>query len=206
MSTISARIRKAIDHAELSYSELAARTGIPKSALQRYATGETEKIPAKYIESIAHATGVSPIYLMGWEKPASKIKKTHSYKKVPLLGEIACGEPIFADEQRTEYIIVDEDIDADYCLRCDGASMIGARIMDGDIVFIRCQDTVNNGEIAAVVIGDNATLKRVYYYPEDNKLVLSPENPRYAPFVYVGDELEQIRILGKAVAFQSCID
>lgn len=205
MSALSARIKKAIEHAGLSYSELSALTGIPKSALQRYATGETDKIPAKYIESIAHATRVSPIYLMGWERPAVP-RPQHRYKKIPLLGEIACGEPIFADEQRTEYIIADEDIDADYCLRCDGDSMIGARIMDGDIVFIRSQEMVNNGEIAAVIIGDNATLKRVYYYPQDNKLVLTPENPKYAPFVYVGDELEQIRILGKAVAFQSCIE
>lgn len=204
MSIISERIKKAISYAGLSYSELAEKTGISKSVLQRYATGETAKIPANYIERIAQATRVSPSYLMGWDKPAAK-KTQHLYKKIPLLGEIACGEPIFADEQHTEYVVADEELDADFCLRCDGDSMIGARIMDGDIVFIRSQEMVDNGEIAAVAVGDNATLKRVYYYPEDNKLILSPENPRYAPFVYVGDELDQIRILGKAVAFQSYI-
>jgi repressor LexA len=83
--------------------------------------------------------------------------------------------------------------------------MTGARIYDGDVVFIRMQSSVDNGEIAAVIIGDEATLKRVYYYPEEEKLVLSPENPRYAPLVYVGDELASVRILGKAVAFQSRI-
>ena len=81
--------------------------------------------------------------------------------------------------------------------------MINARINDGDIVFIRKQPMVENGEIAAVIIDNEATLKRVYYYPEDNKLILNPENPRYAPFVYVGEELQSVRILGKAVAFQS---
>ena len=81
--------------------------------------------------------------------------------------------------------------------------MINARIMDGDIVFIREQPMVNNGEIAAVIIDDEATLKRVYYYPEKQKLMLVPENTKYEPLVYIGEELEQIRILGLAVAFQS---
>ena len=70
---------------------------------------------------------------------------------------------------------------------------------------IRSQSSVNNGEVAAVIIGDEATLKRVYFYPEKNKLILSPENPRYAPLVYVGRELETVKIIGKAVAFQSVI-
>ena len=83
--------------------------------------------------------------------------------------------------------------------------MVGARIMDGDIVYIRSQSQVDNGEIAAVIIGDEATLKRVYFYPEEGKLVLSPENPRYAPLVYLRDELNSIKIIGKAVAFQSAI-
>ena len=83
--------------------------------------------------------------------------------------------------------------------------MIGARINDGDIIFIRSQSVVNNGEIAAVIINDEATLKRVYYYPKEEKLILSPENPRYAPLVYIGRELEQIKIIGKAIAFQSTI-
>ena len=81
--------------------------------------------------------------------------------------------------------------------------MIGARILDGDIVFCRQQDMVENGEIAVVLINDEATLKRVYYYPEKKKLVLQAENPKYEPFVYVGEELDEIRILGKAIAFQS---
>ena len=83
--------------------------------------------------------------------------------------------------------------------------MIGARIFDGDIVFIRSQSFVDNGEIAAVIINDEATLKRVYFYPEEEKLVLSPENPKYAPLVYVKRELEGIKIIGKAVAFQSTV-
>lgn len=81
--------------------------------------------------------------------------------------------------------------------------MINACIKDGDIVFIRSLPEVNNGEIAAVAIGDTATLKRVYYNLEKNQVTLQAENPAYPPLTYVGDELKEIRILGKAVAFQS---
>ena len=97
------------------------------------------------------------------------------------------------------------DINADFCLKAKGDSMIGARILDGDIVFIKEAPMVNNGEIAGVIIGDQATLKRVYYYPEKGKLILQAENPKYEPLVYIGEELNEIRILGKAVAFQSDI-
>ena len=81
--------------------------------------------------------------------------------------------------------------------------MIGARINDGDIVFCRSQSTVENGDVAVVIVGDEATLKRVYFYPEKKKLVLQSENPKYEPFVYVGEELADVHILGKAIAFQS---
>lgn len=124
-------------------------------------------------------------------------------QRVPLLGKIACGEPIYADEDRESYIEVGTDIKADFCLRARGDSMIGARIQDGDIVFIRNQPMVDNGEIAAVIIEDEATLKRVFFYREESKLILNPENSKYPPLVYIGEQLKNIRILGKAIAFQS---
>lgn len=126
-------------------------------------------------------------------------------KKIPMLGEIACGEPTYADESRESYVMSGTDIKADFCLQARGDSMINARIFDGDIVFIRKQEIVENGEIAAVIIGDEATLKRVYYYPDDAKLILVAENPKYAPLVFVNEELNDIKIMGKAIAFQSDI-
>lgn len=126
-------------------------------------------------------------------------------KKYPLLGSIACGQPIFADEDKETFISADIGVNADFCLRAKGDSMINARINDGDIVFIKEQSMVENGEIGAVIIEDEATLKRVYYYPEKSKLILSPENPAYEPLVYIGEELNEIRILGKAVFFMSLL-
>jgi repressor LexA len=122
-----------------------------------------------------------------------------------MLGDIACGEPIYAEEEHGVYATASLSLDADFCLRAKGDSMTGARIFDGDTVFIRAQEAVDNGEIAAVIINDEATLKRVYFYPEEGKLILSPENPRYAPLVYVKEELDHIKIIGKAVAFQSSV-
>ena len=124
-------------------------------------------------------------------------------KKFPLLGEIACGHPIFVNEDRESYILAGSNIKADFCLKARGDSMINARILDGDIVFIRQQPVVNDGEIAAVVIDDTATLKRVYYDREQNTIQLVAENPAYRPLIYQNDMLNEIQILGKAVAFQS---
>lgn len=123
--------------------------------------------------------------------------------RYPLLGDIACGEPIYADEHRESYIMAGTEIQADFCLRAKGDSMTGARILDGDIVFIRSASMVENGAIAAVIIGDEATLKRVYWYPEEKRLRLQAENPAYRTMEFIGPELDTVRILGRAVAFQS---
>jgi len=124
-------------------------------------------------------------------------------QKLPLLGIVACGKPIMANEDWESYVEVGTQINADFCLKVKGDSMINARINDGDIVFVRKQEMVINGEIAVVIIEDEATLKRVFYYPDSQKLVLQAENPKYEPLVYLGQELETIHILGKAIAFQS---
>ena len=124
-------------------------------------------------------------------------------KKFPMLGEIACGKPIYCDEDYETYIEASEDINADFCLTAKGDSMINARIFDGDIVFIREQPTVENGEIAAIVIDDSATLKRVYL--KSDKIILRPENPIYDDIIYEKEDMNMVRILGKAVAFQSSV-
>lgn len=154
-----------------------------------YLLGRTDKRNEFASKTIYEIPGISPI----------------ATRRVPMLGKVACGEPIYADEDRESYVMSGTDINADFCLTAQGDSMIGARILDGDIVFCRAQNMVDNGDIAVVLIGDDATLKRVYYYPEKKKLILQAENPKYEPFVYIGEELNEIRILGKAVAFQSDI-
>lgn len=124
-------------------------------------------------------------------------------KKVPLLGTIACGEPILAEENIESYVNMPEGVHGTFALKCKGDSMINARIFNGDIVYIRQQPNVENGEIAAVLIDNEATLKKVYQYP--NRLELRAENPTFAPLEYEGEAMNNIRILGKAVYFVSKI-
>ncbi len=121
-------------------------------------------------------------------------------RKVPLLGQTACGEPIFSPNLDDGYALIGEGFAADFALETKGDSMVGAGIHGGDIVYFKEQDMVDNGQIAAVFVDGEVTLKRVYYYREKNKLVLQPENPAYEPLVYTNEELDDIRIIGRAVA------
>ena len=123
-----------------------------------------------------------------------------------MIGKIACGEPIMCEQDYETCIETGSDIQADFCVTAQGDSMINARILDGDIVFVREQSIVENGEIAVIIVNDNeVTLKRFYYYPENQRVVLQAENPKYQPMVFEGEQLEHMRILGKAVAFNSRI-
>ena len=124
-------------------------------------------------------------------------------KRTPLLGEIACGEPIFCNEGRESYVEAATDVRADFCLKARGDSMIGARILDGDVVFIQRDVELVSGQIYAVAIDDEATLKRVYYDEAAQVLQLLSENPKYPPMIYSGERLAHVHVLGKAIAFQS---
>lgn len=135
--------------------------------------------------------------------PSNIMPPPHTVK-VPRLGVIACGTPILAEENIETYDSVPEYVQCDYTLICKGDSMINARIYDGDIVCIRQQAQVEDGEIAAVLVGDDeATLKRVRYYPDH--IILEPENPMYKPLVFWDEQMNDIRIIGKATHFISAV-
>ena len=199
--TTGKRIKQLREKMGLTQENVAKRIGVATQTIFKYEKEIVTNIPLENIQKLADIFGISPAELMGWNNSFDLIPVR--LRNLPLIGDIACGKPITAEQSYDGYTTADSDMKVDFALRCKGDSMINARIYDGDIVFIREQDMVQNGEIAAVVIGDEATLKRVYYYPEDNKMVLSAENSAYAPLVFQGDELEDIRIIGKAIAFQS---
>lgn len=189
---------------DMTLEQVADIVGVGKSTVRKWETGMIANMRRDKIAALAKALHTTPEYLMGWSTDieVSNLFKIQT-KKFRLLGNIACGEPIFANEEMELYVEAGANIDADFCLKASGDSMIGARIHDGDIVFIRQQDMVEDGEIAAVLIEDEATLKRVYYDREAGILQLFAENPQYKTMRYSGEELDHIRILGKAVAFQS---
>lgn len=215
MSTIGSRIRNRREELGLSQDELGKRLGYKsRSSINKIELDQRNLTQSK-IKAIAEALETTPAYIMGWDEPDQKLDKENlkffdnlfpiETKKFPLIGNIACGKPILADEQFEAYIEAGANIKADFCLRAKGDSMIGARIYDGDIVFIRKQEMVDDGEIAAVLIDDEATLKRVYYDQESNVIQLFAENPQYKTVRFAGEELDHIRILGKAVALQTDI-
>lgn len=155
------------------------------------------------IKILAEVLGVSADFLLtGLESiQEPKVDTSIPVKKIRMLGSIACGTPIFCNEEFEYVLATGENAKADFCLTAKGDSMINARIADGDIVFIRQQNSVDNGEIAAVVIGDEATLKRVY--KTQDGLMLVAENPAYQPMYFSGEDLNRTYILGKAIGFQS---
>ncbi|MCH5186795.1 MAG: helix-turn-helix domain-containing protein [Oscillospiraceae bacterium] len=199
----------------LQQKDIAKKLFVDSSTISQWERGHAKPDYQKQ-QMLADLFNVSLDYLTGRsdeQNPKSTKSETSVFKydnifpietkKFPLLGEIACGEPIFTNEDRESYVEAGADIRADFCLRAKGDSMINARIMDGDIAFIRQQPIVVDGEIAAVVIDDVATLKRVYYDKEQQQLTLVAENTKYPPLVYRDEQLDHIHILGKAVAFQS---
>ena len=195
----------------MSLEQLAELIGTSRQTVHRYENGVISNIPHDKIEALARALDVSPASLMGWDNKneISSFNNITSLaadgvktKKLPLLGNVACGEPIFASEEQDYYATVGADMGADFCLKAKGDSMINARIFDGDTLFVKKQDSVDDGEIAVVLIDDEATVKRVYFDRENGILTLIPENPTYKPMRYTGSKLNRIRILGKVVSGQ----
>jgi repressor LexA len=187
--------------------ELAAYLGLSPQRVTDWKSGRIASY-SKYMDKIAAFLCVSTDYLLtGQRMDIYSMPNVFSVaaKRVPLLGEIACGEPIYAEQAHEVTVSVGSDVPVDFALRAKGDSMIGAHIHDGDMVFVRRCDTVENGKIAVVIIGEEATLKRVYYSPEKAQLLLMPENPAYSPMVFVGAELEQVHIMGQAMFVQSML-
>lgn len=208
---IAERIRARRKELGLRADEVADKIGVSRATIYRYESNEIEKFPTSTLEPIAEALQTTPAYLMGWSDdpgaPADALPENliplPAMRRIPLLGTIACGEPLLAVENFEGDVDIPQYVHADFALRCKGDSMINARIFDGDIVYIRQQPDVENGEIAAVLIGDEATLKRVY--KTAGQVTLMPENSAYPPLVYTGAQLEEVRILGKALAFTSMV-
>jgi repressor LexA len=212
MAEFKDRLNQALRSKNMSAAELSRISKVNEGAISQYRKG-VYKATQENLDRLAKALGVSVAWLMGYDvsENSSKvdvfsipnIEPIPKMKKVPRLGTIACGEPILAEQNIDGYDLIEETIKCDFTLKCKGDSMINARIFDGDIVYIRQQSDVDDGEIAAILINNEATLKKVF--KTSDKLVLRACNPMYDDLVYTNSELENIRILGKAVAFTSVV-
>lgn len=202
---IGDKIRDARKAAGLTQRQLAEKIKVSNTSISNWEQGVSCPDPDT-IQNLCWALEVQPNYFFNVESTAipGNIIPMPEMRKIPLLGNIACGAPILADDHIEDYVDIPKHINADFALSCKGDSMINARIFDGDIVYIHQQETVENGEIAAVLNGDGeATLKRVRLF--DDHISLEPENPMYKPLVFWNEEMNTVRILGKAVAFTSTV-
>ena len=190
--------------------ELSKLVGVSAPTIQRYESGEIKNVRRDKISKLAKALNISPAYLMGWEDENSDpilenipgIITPVKLKKIPILGTIACGNPILAEENYDGYFMIDENLPySDFILRAKGDSMIDANIHEGDLVFFRKQNDVDNGTIAAVLIDDEATLKRVN--KSNDTLILQPCNTNYNPIIINKSDNKKVLILGQMVGVYS---
>lgn len=205
MSEMSEKIKARREELHMTLEEVGNIVGVGKSTVRKWETGQIENMRRDKIAALAMALNVSPGYLMGWEELPdtpfpSNVTPLPKMEQIPLVGRIACGIPITAEENIEDYIDLPGHIKADFALSCKGDSMIRAGIQDGDIVYIREQPEVENGQIAAVMIdGDEATLKR--FYRSGDTVTLVAENPSVSPFVFSESEINRLRVIGLAIAF-----
>lgn len=190
MNNFGPNLKKLRTARNLTQGDLSEEFNISRSAVSMYENGEREP-DFETLEMIADYFNVDMNHLLGDVKPL----KVSTGRKIPLIGTIAAGTPIEAIENIEDYFNIDSKIKADYALRIKGDSMINVNILDGDIVFIRKQSCVDNGEIGAILVDGEATLKR--FYKMDGHVVLQAENPNYQPMIV---EYGEVIVLGKMVA------
>ena len=207
MSDIYQRIKMRREELGLSQEALAKRMGYKsKSCINKIEMGIND-IPQSKVLAFARALNTTTAYLMGDDDSREinsippGFEPIPKMQKVPLVGHIACGQPITAEENLEGYVDAPAEKQIDFALTCHGDSMIDAGIHDGDTVYIRKQEEVENGQIAAVRVGDEATLKRVYYYPKEEKIILQAANAAYPPLSFSKEELEDISIEGLLIGF-----
>lgn len=207
---IGNRIKRKRLENNLTLEELGKKADVSRATMQRYESGKITNIPSDRIERISEALGVSPAFIMGWEDENNEpilenipgIITPIKMKRIPILGTISCGKPIFADQNYDGYFMIDTNLpEADFVLKAKGDSMIEANIFEGDFVFFRKQRDVDNGTIAAVLIDEEATLKRVN--KSNDMLILQPCNKNYEPLIYSKDDDKNIVILGQMVGVYS---
>ena len=196
--TVGEKIKKLRKSLGLTQTELGQRVGVQKNAVSKWECGRVEDIPTSTIKQLASLFGVPASYLIDDDSTPipSGFSPMPETELVPRIGRIACGDPITAEENVEDQDEVLKSWHADFTLVCCGDSMV-PKIEDGDVVAIRSQPTVENGEIAAVRIGDEATLKRVFLHPD--YIELRPLNPEYDSIIRRREEMSDIRIEGLAV-------
>ena len=198
MNTLGDRIRILRSGRALTQQAVAEALGVSRSAVAMWEKDEREPD----LETLAQLAKLLDVPLSALvereEAPMPENLRPVRARRIPLLGAIAAGEPIFAEEEHETYVDVGGGVRADFALEVKGESM-EPLYKDGDVVYIRRQDDVRDGQVAAVVVDDSATLKRVYHLPVGVQLM--PLNPAFAPMLFTPENSDSVRILGLAVGY-----
>lgn len=189
------------DKKGLTQKELAKEIVVSREALSLWEIGKRFPKDRTIIEKLAESLGVSIGFLLTG-KDGKKIKS------VPVYGIIRAGEPITAVQNIIEWVEIPNEWangDAEhFFLRIQGDSMEGARIRDGDYIFVRHQDWAENGDIIVAIINmEDATVKRIFF--ADDTIILHPENTKYKPMIFKDKERENIKIIGKVLWFKGTV-
>ena len=195
-------VKELRERAGMQQKEVAMSVGVSGPTVSEWEHGKKDPSGDR-LRKLSELFHVDPGIILGYRPLTAEEYKTPNIiplsGQVPLVGEIACGTPILAQENIEGTIATPDGVRADFALRCKGASM-EPTFRDGDLVLIRQQDDADDGKIAAVLIGSEATLKRLHRIPDG--LMLLPENTAaFAPQIYQGEEAASVRIIGVAVGF-----
>lgn len=189
---------------ELTLEDVAKRVGVSPATISRWESGDIANMRRDRIAALAKALQISPAVIMGWDVDTPIPPGAHrpQFKKVPMLGYAAAGQPLENLNQDTPYYDVDNKYDVDFCITIRGDSMINAGINDGDIIFIKSMPEVPNGKIACVEIDNEKVCLKRFYKSADGIMLVS-ENPKYAPIQLTRFNCQSVKILGLAVLRQS---
>lgn len=189
---------------ELTLEDVAKRVGVSPATISRWESGDIANMRRDRIAALAKALQISPAVIMGWDVDTPIPPGAHrpQFKKVPMLGYAAAGQPLEDLNQDTPYYDVDDKYDVDFCITVRGDSMINAGINDGDIVFIKSMPEVPNGKIACVEIDNEKVCLKRFYKSADGIMLVS-ENPKYPPIQLNRFNCQSVKILGLAVLRQS---
>lgn len=189
---------------QLTLEDVAKRVGVSPATISRWESGDIANMRRDRIAALAEALQISPAVIMGWDVDTTLPPGAHrpQFKKVPMQGYAAAGQPLEDLNQDTPYYDIENKYDVDFCITVCGDSMIDANINDGDIVFIKSMPEVPNGKIACVEIdNEKVCLKR--FYKSGKTVSLASANSKYAPMFFTEDTCESIKVLGLAVLRQS---
>lgn len=207
---IGERIKQRRKELGISADELAKKLNKNRATIYRYESCDIERIPAEVLKPLSDILQVSPEYLMGWSEKEERngldrlVRDMERDQNIKIEDILQCSEAIpILDYAENDKLVSDKhlslsDLHGDFCFKASDNSMSNSQITTGSIVFIQKTDNIKNKDIAVISINGKIIIRRFYYYPQNHKLILLADNPDYEPMIFMGNEINSVKIIGKA--------